>query len=172
MNKEITASYVWTVDELIKASEHHQRDQCRKGFRAGLVFISLMAIFSGWCSYHEQGWSLPAVLFPLVGVYILFLRKYDIRWGIRMHFKKRPDSGAHVVWILGEDSLQINTGESESKMNWSQISKVRKAMNGFLLYSNDMMFHWLPVTALESEDDRTRAEELLRRKIKDFAEIR
>ncbi len=43
---------------------------------------------------------------------------------------------------------------------------------GFLLYANDTMFHWLPMTAFASDEDRKRADELLRCKVKDFADVK
>ena len=172
MDQEITASYVWTADELIKAQENHARAQCRRGYRIGLKFVLLMMILAGWCSYQARGWSVLTVLFPLVGVYLLFLRKYDVRWSLRRHFKKRPDRDSRIVWTLGESDLQTRTDESQSRRNWSQITKVRRAPNGFLLYANDSMFHWLPTSAFACEEDRQRAEELLQSKIKDFADIR
>ncbi len=66
MGQEITASYVWTVEELIRARENHARAQCRPGYRAGIKFLSLMAILGGWCCYQADGWSSPAVLVPIV----------------------------------------------------------------------------------------------------------
>jgi len=172
MNQEITATYAWTVDELIKARENHGRAQCRPVYRAGLIFLSLMAVLAGWGYYLAHGWSVLTFLFPLAGVYFLFLRKYNVRWAIRRHFRKRPDRNAQVVWTIDENALQISTGESESKQNWTQISKVRRARNGLLLYPNDMIFYWLPISAFQSDDDRARAETLLRSKVKDFADIR
>jgi len=172
MNEEITASYVWTVDELIRARENHGRAQCRPSYRAGIIFLSLMAILAGFASYHTHGWSPPTYMLPIAGVYFLLLRKYDVRWGLRRHFKKRPDKNAQVVCTLDDNALQIKTSESESKQNWNQISKVRKARNGLLLYPNDTIFYWLPFTAFVSDNDWTRAEELLRNKVKDFADIK
>ena len=172
MDQEITASYAWTADEMIKARENHARAQCRPIYRAGLKFLWLMAIFAGWCAYQTDGWSIPTVLFPLGGVYLLLFRKYDVRWSLRRHFKKRPDRDLQIVWTLGENDLQIKTKESESKQNWSQIAKARRASTGFLLYPDDKVFFWLPITAFASEEDRKRTEELLRSKVKDFADIR
>jgi len=172
MNQEIIASYSWTAEELIKAHENHRRAQCRPPFRAGLVFLSLMAILAGWCNYQSHGWPVLTVVFPLGGVYFLLLRKLDVRWTLRRRFKKRPDRDLRITWILAEDALQIETEETQSKENWSQISKVRKARNGFLLYPNDQMFYWLPITSFASEVDWNRTEELLRSKVKDFRDIR
>jgi hypothetical protein len=131
-----------------------------------------MMILAGWCNYQTQGWSVLTVLFPLGGIYLLFLRKYEVRWSLRRHFKKRPDQDSRVLWTLGENEVRTKTEESESRQNWSQIAKVRKARNGFLLYPNDKMFYWLPMTAFASEEDRQRAEELLRNKVGDFGNIR
>lgn len=172
MNHEIIASYVWTVNELIKSRENHQRDQCRPVFPGGIIFLSIMAILSGWAYYLGKGLSVFTFLFPLIGIYFLFLRKYDVRWTLRRHFKKRPDRDAHVIWTLNEDSFHIKTGESESKHNWSQITKIRKASDGFLLYLNEVMYCWLSAAAFRNEDDLARAEDLLRRKAKEFGEIR
>lgn len=54
------------------------------------------------------------------------------------------------------------------------IGKVRKARAGFLLYTHDheAVAHWLPVTAFADDDSLRQAEELLRNKVRDFAEIR
>jgi hypothetical protein len=71
-----------------------------------------------------------------------------------------------------EEAVQIKTAESESRLNWNLISKVRKARNGLLFYPNDSLFYWVPVTAFASEDDRTRLEALFLSKVKDVAEIR
>jgi hypothetical protein len=172
MGQDITASYVWTAEELIKARENHWRAQCRPICRGGIVFLSLMAILGGWAFYQHDGWGIPAILLPLAGVYFLFLRKYDVRWGIRRHFAKRPDKGLQIVWTFADDGARTWTAEAESRRNWSQISKVRKARDGFLLYPNDTMFHWLPFTALASDQDRAHLEELLRTKVPDFAEVR
>jgi hypothetical protein len=172
MDQEITASYAWTADELIKAQENHVRAQCRRRYRMGLKFVLLMMILAGWCNYQTQGWSILTVLLPVGGIYLLFLRKYDVRWSLRRHFKKRPDRDSRIVWTLGENDLQNKTDASESRQNWSQIAKVRKASNGFLLYPNDKMFYWLPMNAFGSQEDRQRTEELLRSKIKDFADIK
>jgi len=54
MNQEITASYVWTVDDLLKAHETHRRAIFRRPFRVGLIFLSVMAIFAGWCGSRAQ----------------------------------------------------------------------------------------------------------------------
>ncbi len=172
MNQEITAEYVWTVDELIKARENHERALCRPAFRAGLVFLCFTAILAGWCDYRMHGWSFPAILFPLGGIYFLVLRKYDVRWGIRRQFRKRPDRNTQVVWTLDDDVLQIKTEGSESKQKLTRISKVRKARDGYLIYPHDTIFCWLPVSAFQSDDDRARAETLLRNKITDYADIR
>lgn len=171
MNQEIVASYVWTAEELIKAHENHRRTQCRPIFRAGIVFLSLMALLAGWCSYQAHGWSIPTVLFPAAGIYFLLLRKLDVRWTLRRRFRKRPNRDLRLTWILGDDALQIKTEESESKGKWSQIARVRRARNGFLLYPNYQIFNWLPITAFASEDDWNRAGELLRSKVKDFCDI-
>jgi hypothetical protein len=172
MNDALTASYVFTADELIAARANHWRTQCRPAFRAVLIVLALLAILAGWGFYRIRGWSAPTVLAPLVGIYFLFLRKFEVRWAVRRHFRKRPDRNTQVVWTFGEDALQIRTGNSEARQNWNQISKVRKARHGFLLYPNDTIFYWIPATAFGSDADRTRAEALLRDKVADFADIR
>jgi hypothetical protein len=172
MNQDITVSYRWTAEEMIKARHNHGREQCRPGYRVGLVFLACMAIVAGWAAYQKDGWSIPSVFFPLGGIYLLFFRKYDARWAIRRHFKKRPDKNTQIVWTLGDSELKMKTGDAESRQNWNQISKVRKAADGYLLYPNEALFYWIPVTAFSSEDERAKTEELLRSKVKDFADIK
>jgi len=172
MTQEIKASYKWTVGELIGAREAHDRAQCRPFFRVILIFLSCLAILVGWCAFNTRGWSVPAVLLPLVGIYFLFLRKYDVRWAVRRHFNKRPDRNTNVTCILAEYGLHITTDGGEGKQSWAMILKVRKGTKGFLIYPNDRIYYWLPYIAFSSTDERGRAEVLLRNKIKDFKKIR
>ncbi len=166
----ITAAYTWTADELIAASENAARANCRWPYRMGLVFLALMGFFCGWCYYSVEGWSIPAVLSPLAGLYIL-LWKFHKRFALRRHFKRRPDKNAEIVWTLRNEDLHVKTFDTDSRANWSQIAKVRKARNGFLLYPNEAVFHWLPCHAFSNEVQREDAETLLREKVKDFKNI-
>ena len=174
MNEEIRASYIHTVDELTKAHESHRRAVFRRPFRVGLVFLSLMAIFAGWCSYRSDGWSFWAVGPPLVGVYFLVLRRYDAQWAVRRRFRNSRIQGQQIVWKLDEDGIRVTSADSDVRANWRLFGKVRKAGAGFLLYTHDheAVAHWLPVTAFADDDSLRQAEELLRNKVRDFAEIR
>ncbi|HNY77606.1 MAG: YcxB family protein [Sedimentisphaerales bacterium] len=171
MNQEITASYVWTVDDLLKAHESHRRVIFRPPFRIGLAFLSVMAILAGWCAYDSDGWSIPAVALPAVGVYFLLLRRYDVRWTLRRQYSKRKDQGLEVVWKLDTEGFRITTSESDMRQNWSLVDKVRKSRHGFLLYCGGM-FYWLPMTAFANDDSRRQAADLLSTMAEDYAEIR
>jgi hypothetical protein len=166
----ITAGYTWTPEELIAAHENNARAVCRRPYRVGLVFLALMAILAGWGYYSSRGWGIPSVLFPLGGVYILFLRKFDKRAAIRRHFKRRPDRNTEIVWTMTSDDFHIKTHETDYHSKWSQIASVRRARNGFLLYPNETMFYWIPFHALPDEQ-REAAETLLREKVQDFKDI-
>ena len=167
----IIATYTWTPEELIAAHENSARARCRRPYRVGLGFIALMAILAGCGHYASNGWGIPSVLFPLGGVYILFLRKFAKRAALRRHFKRRPDQNTEIVWTMSDDHLHIKTRETECQSKWSQIASVRRARNGFLLYPNETMFYWLPFHALPDEAKREAAETLLREKIQDFKDI-
>ena len=172
MNQEITASYVWTVDDLLKAHESHRRVIFRPPFRIGLVFLSVMAIFAGWCAYDSDGWSIQAVALPAVGVYFLLLRRYDVRWGLRRQYSKRKDQGLEVVWKLDTEGFHITTAESDLRQSWRLVEKVRKSRHGFLVYSSNASFFWLPMRALSDEGSCRQAEDLLSTMAEDYAEIR
>jgi hypothetical protein len=172
MDHEITASFVWTAEELIKAQENHWRVQCRPSFRIILVLFSMLMIIAGVGGYLKDGLSASSIFLTLGGLYFVFIRKYEARWMARRRFKKRPDKDAQVVVVLQDENLHTKTADSESKQNWNQISKVRKARNGFLLYPNDSLYCFLPSSAFRSEIDRLSAENLFRSKVKDFAEVR
>lgn len=60
------------------------------------------------------------------------------------------------------------------RANWRLFGRVRKAAAGFLLYTHDheAVAHWLPLTAFADGDSLRQAEQLLRSKVKDFAEVR
>ena len=166
----ITAAYTWTAEELIAACENAARANCRRLYRMGLVFMALMGIVCGWCCYLLEGWSILTVLLPLGGLYVL-LWKFVKRFILRRQFKRRPDKNAEIVWTLRNDDLHMKSSDTDGQTNWSQIARARKARNGFLLYPNEAVFHWLPCHAFSNEIQREAAETLLREKVKDFKDI-
>jgi hypothetical protein len=171
MNQEITASYVWTVDDLLKAHETHRRAIFRRPFRVGLIFLSVMAIFAGWCVYSSDGWSIRAVAFPAVGIYFLLLRRYDVRCGARRQYSKRKDQGLEVVWKLDTEGFRITTAESDLRQTWRLVEKVRKSRHGFLVYSSNASSFWLPMRAFSNEESRRQAEDLLSTMAEDYGEV-
>ena len=164
----ITASYTWTVDEYIASHENNARACFRRPYQAGLIFLALMAIFAGWVYYSTEGWGIPAVLLPLGGVYVLFLRRLDKRIALRRQFKRRPDRNTTVVWTMRDDDFQLKTSNTDCRSDWSQITRVRKARNGLLLHSGTLTFCWLPFHAFSTDEQREAAEALLGKKVKDF----
>ncbi len=167
----ITATYTWTAEELIAAGENDFRGHFRWPHRVVLVAIGIAAIFMGWEEYTANGWSLYTMLFPLGGVYFLFIMKYHNRAAIRRQFRQRPDRNTEIIWTMADDGFRIQTNETDFHSKWSQIARVRQTRNGFILYQHETLFHWLPFHAFPDARQRETAEALLRGKVKDFKDI-
>ena len=165
MDEPITIKYRWTANEMVAAREYHFRNVCRPVFRWILSFIAVLAILAGWGSYTEGGLSWRAVLFPLLGIYWLFLHRWDRRWTVRRHFRKRPDKDMTIEWTATENDFCIKTPESEARSTWKLIASATRTREGFLLYPNEGLFYWLPFHAFSSPDQIDRLEQILQQHV-------
>ena len=150
MDNPITASFKWSAEELLTAQRVHMRHspQFRKVRRARWT-IAPMGILGGGFVLFIHGLRPDGVLalFCVVaGLSLLAVPSLVRRMTLR-HYVRRPDRGLVVNWEFYSDHISTKTEASSSTFEWRMISRVLQATEGFLLYPNDRIFHWLPTHA-------------------------
>lgn len=154
-----TAKYVWTPDELIQAMQQHHSVGFRKEFRILLKvtcalllsFVLLVVIVSLVYPYDQPApyWSL--ILTSVICVYGLIYDRVNV-WVWRRGFRKRPDADTLVEWVFKVDAIETKTPLGEASVRWKTFIKIVEVDDGFLFYSMEKFFHWIPFHSFDSED--------------------
>jgi len=96
----------------------------------------------------------------------LFVRQMTLR-----HYAKRPDRDMVILWEFYPDRITSRTEASSSMFEWRMISRVLQTTEGFLLYPNDRVFHWLPAHAFREPADVEAFAQLAKSKVRDFVRV-
>lgn len=76
-----------------------------------------------------------------------------------------------VSWEFYPDRIINKTEASSATMEWRMISRVLQTTQGFLLYPNDHIFHWLPVHAFRQTTDIETFAQLANSKVRHFNHV-
>ena len=163
----IVCQYRWVLDELLKAHKGHWKEMCRRPFRillslTGVVFI----VFAAWL--FAFGYFGVAAIWVAAALWVFWGRGVIRKLLIVRHFRKRPDRDQNLRVAFAEDGVSFTTEGAHGTSEWRLFSKARKCREGYLLYDNDRIFHWIPNDGFDSEDGRERFEQLLRRKVPNY----
>ncbi len=151
------ARYVWNTDELVTAMQRHNSVRLRNEFRVLLkvtcalllAFAVFLAIVSIVSPYDKPApyWSL--ILIILICVYGLIYDRINV-WFWKRTFRKRPDFETDVEWAFLDDAVKMKSSLGEATVKWKAFVKVVAVKDGFLFYSTEKFFHWVPFHSLNS----------------------
>ena len=152
--RPVTIRFRWSADELAKGHRYHFRHICRPIFRFGLHVVFAIVLLVGSTYFHVSGaWRPLSAAMVAAGVYWFAIRPFVRRWRIRRRFAKRPDKDLEVEWQIGPESLAISHDHGHSEFGWEVFFKVVRTPEGFLFYSLEEMFSWLPRHGFASDAD-------------------
>jgi hypothetical protein len=158
LDRIIEASYLWTVDEFIAASEVNMRRQNRPVVVWGLRFVGLVLAISG-------GWFLPnGKEVGLVGAMLIAVA-FVLFWGTSFLTRVRPlrrafhKAGAmaqpdqKITFVIDESRIRKLTAGAESSWVWELVPSVVESPKGYLV-NHAGVGHWIPNHAFIDERDR------------------
>lgn len=166
----ITVRYIWTADELVKATQLHKRAGFRRGFRLALqVFFAAIALL-GVALVLSVDYAGYALL--VGGTLALILSVTSNSWILRWRFNRRPDNQAEITWTIDADQLKNQHDMGRTEFTWKAIAKVVKTPEGLLMYPNDQLFYWLPRHGFAGSQEFETLAELAKTKVERFFAIR
>ena len=135
------------------------------------MWIAPIAIVIGVVTLLRPGFQPMGLVFVVVGTALLmspfFVRRLTIK-----HYARRPDRDMLVSWEFYPDHILSRTEASSSRLEWRMISRVMETPQGFLLYPNDKMFHWLPIHAFHVAEDKEAFVRLAKARVQTYEEKR
>jgi hypothetical protein len=90
-------------------------------------------------------------LFPLLLATVFFWG--FVRWQIRSTWKKNQAMFSAISGVITENTVQYNTGQSESTMRWELFQKHKSAPDMILLYQTTQAFNVFPRHFFTSDAD-------------------
>ncbi|MEP6913199.1 MAG: YcxB family protein [bacterium] len=176
MSEICKAKYRWTREEHLRAMRYHYRLKLRRVLLLMKVFSVSLLAFMGivllvWVLFESSSpSSLPSSSPPpfwallLLTIFCLYWLTIDRlnAWNATRGFSKRPDANMQVEWQLSHEKIQLWSELNEATLDWKSFLRVVESKEGFLFYSLQNLFNWLPFSAFESPDCIARVREFIR----------
>ena len=175
-NIHITATFIWTLDDLIAR---------KKALVTSPVASSGKSSIFSWLTYGllilAIAWTIAKLLnkqiipsfttiqnyLPLIGMYLFlsvalwatytFIQKRKLK----QSFLQSPDSNKSVLVTITSDEIVMKADDSpETRWNWKVLSEVRKTPKGFCFFQAPRTVFWIPIRAFQSTNDIEAVSEL------------
>ena len=171
METPISASFRWTVDELLTAQRIHMKHSKmgRKIQRVSRIFGPL-ALIAGIALGIMDGLDARSFFFSVGGIFFITLPLLA-RHAIRRQFAKRPDRDKLVTYEFDSERITSKSDASFASFEWKLVSRVLRASEGYLIYLNEQMFHWIPVAAFPGGENTANLSKLVKTKVADFIDL-
>jgi hypothetical protein len=162
----IHISYDWALSELLTAQRYYARSRCRWPFRWAGHALACLFVLIGVLSLATSGPRVLSGVLIFGGLYWLFLRAWLHRRVVTRRHASSSTRDRHVTWEIAEDKLLSETeGISKAELTWAMFVKVIETPEGWMMFQNKMLFHWIPRSGLANEADIARMKELVRKKV-------
>ena len=174
MDKAITANFRWSAYELLTAQGIHLRHSPNfRKVQRGRWTIAPFGILVGIVILVKHGFQPMGllglffiVLSTALSAFPLIIRRMTLQ-----HYARRPDQDMLVNWEFYPDHIVSKTEASSATLEWRMISRVLQATQGFLLYPNVRMFHWLPIHAFREPADSKAFAQLAKSKVQHYDQV-
>jgi hypothetical protein len=171
MEIPILASFRWVSGELLSAQRVHMRySSSGRKFRRAVFITGPLAILFGIGILVTHGIHPVGLFFIIIGAALLASPLFARRMTLK-HYAQRPDRDMLVSWEFYPDRIISKTEASSASMEWRMISRVLRTKQGFLLYPNDRIFHWLPIHAFRQSTDIESFAQLAKSNVKHFDHV-
>ncbi|MEP2775184.1 MAG: YcxB family protein [Luteolibacter sp.] len=95
---------------------------------------------------------IPLAIF-VYGIYFYTLRPFEVRWSTRRAFAKRNDRNMLMTFRFVDGRILIHSELGQSDSPWESICRVLQTPDGFLLFSDPEIFHFLPKRGFKDPEE-------------------
>lgn len=171
MSDTITASFRWSVDELLTAQGVHLKNSTfGRKLRRTRVIVAPLGIAVGAAILVTKGFNPLGFFVIILAVLFLLFPLFARRMAIK-HYASRPDRDRMVSWEFSQDGIVSKTEVSSAKLEWRMLARVLQTKKGFLFYQNEQVFEWVPTHAFRNPADADALADLARSRVKRFDKV-
>ena len=81
----------------------------------------------------------------------------------RKRFRQNPNANKKIVWQFDEQQIEDSTDGASSVRVWKNLFEIKEVSDGFLIFPQARIAHWVPKKAFSSEVDISRFRDLIRK---------
>jgi hypothetical protein len=149
--RKVSVEYQYTLAEAITAVV-----EVTKCVSKGSVFLPwLGAALLLLCIVNVKGFGLPVsnLGFPFFFGVFFAATPLTVRWSAKRSARQLPSLNKMVGWHITDFELQTSTVGEDTRFVWEKIIKIQERKNGFLLFPQPRLAHWIPKHGFKSEND-------------------
>jgi hypothetical protein len=149
--KDISLEYRYTLDEAVRAAVEVTRSVIwfsRVMPWLGAVLLVVCAV--SVVAFHKPISDLTATI-VFGGIFAAM--PLITRWSAKRRARELPSLNNLIKWEINDSELRTSTEGAEARFVWDKIIKVHENRNGFLLFPQPRLAHWIPKRAFQGESD-------------------
>ena len=169
MNEPIVVSYRMSAEEFLRSQRQAMRQQRVTRWYPKFTFaIGILIVLSGLSTYWQGTNGPVGLIFTFVFASVFFAMPFYLKRASLKFYSRLPTRDKEIAWEISLDSLVCRSDLGSSQFIWAALTKVVQTSEGFLLYPNDHICHWLPTSAFRNHEDLTHFVELARTRVPRF----
>jgi len=98
----------------------------------------------------------------LPSIWVRLLAPWLVRYEGRKRFKQNPNANKKIIWRFDEQKVEDSTAGSSGVRVWKNLFKIEEVRDGFLIFPQAGIAHWVPKTAFSSDADISSLRDLIR----------
>jgi hypothetical protein len=149
--RKITIEYRYTLAEAIAAVV--EVTKCVNKATVFLPWLGVALLLSCLVFVTVSGLPASGLTFPAAFGVVFVAMPHTVRWSAKRHARRLPDLNNMVKWQITDFELHNSTEGADARFEWDKIIKVQERKNGFLLFPQPRLAHWIPKHGFQSEAD-------------------
>lgn len=124
-------------------------------FGAALI-ISIAVV----CVYYRR--SPADEIFLFIIALVALTNRWLVSYQAKRNYRQSKGQGKTVVWKITAENLMNETEGAAGTFVWNTLHQVKEVRDGFLLFPQPRLAHWIPKHAFVSAEDMEAFRELIR----------
>jgi len=96
-------------------------------------------------------------------LFVRLLVPLFVRNESRKRFRQNPNANKKIVWRFDEQKVEDSTDGASGVRLWKNLIEIKEVRDGFLIFPQARIAHWVPKKAFSSEVDISSLRDLIRK---------
>jgi len=180
IEQPVTVHYRFTMDEFI-TSQTMGRRRMKKAIMLICLIIAIIIILTigyaniilSW-NLFKSGFYNIITIFSSIAIFmsiIIFYLTLAYQKTLNNAFEQYLAKNMEVEYRFSTEGIQSVTSISHSEMLWENISEIVQVKQGFMLFTNSQIMHWIPIHGFENQGAVLAFMTMAKEKVNNFRQL-